>query len=182
MKYKYLLSKLIIRCNLYFCHMKNSLLVLSTLLIFSSCGGGNDLSDPNIVAENFLKSYISMDYEEAKKYASKEFIGLLDQYQSEKELLAAEVIKESEAATVEIKNMEIKEAEGVAIVKFSNSQLPDIVDQLELRKVEDSWYANNVERTVDVELDNKFPDEEIEKMIEEAEEQEETMPVEESEG
>jgi hypothetical protein len=159
--------------------MKNWLLIVCTLFILSSCGGGSDLSDPNMVAESFLKSYITMDYSEAKKYASQEFIGLLDQYQSEKELLAAEVIQESEAATVEIKNMEIKEAEGVAIVKFSNSQLPDIVDQLELRKVEDSWYANNVERTVDVELDNKFPDEEIEKMIEEAEEQEETMPVEE---
>ncbi len=119
-----------------------------------------------------------MDYSEAKKYASEEFKGLLDQYQSEKALLAQDVIAEAEQATVEIKNTEIKEKEGMAVVKFSNSQLPDIVDQLELRKVEESWYVNNVQRTVDVELDKKFSDEDIEKMMEEAEEQEETIPVE----
>lgn len=119
-----------------------------------------------------------MDYSEAKKYASEEFKGLLDQYQSEKALLAQDVIAEAEQATVEIKNTDIKEKEGMAVVKFSNSQLPDIVDQLELRKVEESWYVNNVQRTVDVELDKKFSDEDIEKMMEEAEEQEETIPVE----
>jgi hypothetical protein len=147
-------------------------------LFLIGCGAENNLSDPNIVAENFLKSYINMDYSEAKKYASEEFKGLLDQYQSEKALLAQDVIAEAEQATVEIKNTEIKEKEGMAVVKFSNSQLPDIVDQLELRKVEESWYVNNVQRTVDVELDKKFSDEDIEKMMEEAEEQEETIPVE----
>ncbi len=157
--------------------MKRILYISTIAILFSACAGNNDLSDPNLVAENFLKDYITMNYEGAKKYSSEDFKGLLDQYQSEKALLAEDVIEETALATVEIKNMEIKEAEGVAIVKFSNSQLPDIVDQLELRKVEDSWYANNVERTVDVELDKKFSDEDIEKMMEEAEDQEETIPT-----
>ena len=159
--------------------MKRILFVCLLALFFTACESQNDLKDPNVVAENFLKDYIGMNYEGAKKYASEDFKGLLDQYQAEKEILSEDVIKESEAATVEIKNMEIKEAEGIAIVKFSNSQLPDIVDELELRKVEDSWYAHNVERTVDVELDKKFSDEDIEKMMEEAEGQEETIPAEE---
>lgn len=159
--------------------MKIFLPIIATIILFASCGAANKLKDPNVVAENFLKAYISMNYEEAKTYASEEFKGLLDEYQAQKEILTEDAIKESQEATIEIKNMEIKEAEGVAIVKFTNSQLPDVVDELELKKVEESWYANNVERSVDAELDDKFPEEEIEKMMEEAEEQEETIPVEE---
>ena len=118
--------------------MKNLLGLALIALFFTACESTNDLSDPNIVAENFLKDYISMNYEGARKYASEEFKGLLDQYESEKAILAEDVIKETELSTVEIKNMQIKEAEGIAIVKFSNSQLPDIVDQLEMKKIKDS--------------------------------------------
>ena len=154
--------------------------MLSALLVavcFFACGETEDLSDPNLVAEKFLKEYINMNYDAAQQYATTEFKGIIDQYDSEKSLLAPEVIKEAQAATVEIKNMDIKEAEGVAYVKFSNSQIPDIVDQLELKKIDNKWYAHNVERTVDVELDNKFPEEEIERMMQEAENQEETIPT-----
>lgn len=144
----------------------------------TACGSGEDFSDPNIVAQKFLKEYINMNYVEAEKYASSDFKQILTQYAEEKELLSADVIAEAKNATVEVKNLEIQEAEGVAYAKFSNSQIPDIVDQLELRKVEDKWLANNVERTVDVELDSQFPDDEIEQMMEEAEAQEETIPTE----
>ena len=162
-----------------FASMKNVLVALVIAVLFSACGESNELKDPNVVAEKFLNEYIHMNYDAAKTYASEDFKQILDQYAEEKSLLTEDVIAEAKNATVEVKNMEIKETEGIAFAKFTNSQLPDIVDQLELRKVEEKWYANNVERTVDVELDNKFPDEEIEKLREEAEAQEETIPTEE---
>ncbi len=159
--------------------MKNIVITLFLSIILAACGSEpNDLKDPNIVAEKFLKAYISMDYDAAKKYATPDFITLLDQYAAEKELLAPDVVKEAQQATVEIKNVDVKDAEGMALVKFSQSQLADIVDQLELKKIDGNWYAHNVERTVDMELDNKFSDEDIEKMMEEAEAQDETIPVE----
>lgn len=143
----------------------------------AACDQNEEFKDPNLVAQNFLKDYINMNYKGAEKYATEDFKTILAQYKDEKELLSAEVIADAKNATIEIKNMEIKEAEGIAFAKFSNSQIPDIVDQLELRKVGEKWLANNVERTVDVELDDKFPDEEIEKMMQEAEAQEETIPT-----
>lgn len=158
--------------------MKKLILAVAFISLFAACDQNKEFRDPNIVAQKFLDDYINMNYESSKKYASADFIEILEQYNEEKNLLSAEVIAEAEKSTVEIKNMEIKEAEGIAYAKFSNSQIPDIVDQLELRKVEDKWLAHNVERTVDVELDDMFPDDEIEKMMEEAEEQEETIPTE----
>ncbi len=161
--------------------MKNLLSLALIAVLFTACESQNDLSDPNKVAESFLKDYITMNYEGAKKYASEEFKGELDRFESEKTALTKDIIDEHANSVATIKGMDIKEAEGVAIVKYSNSHLPDIVDQLEMKKIEDSWYVHNVANTVDIELDKKFSDEEIEKMIEEAEEQEEASPVDEVE-
>lgn len=159
--------------------MKYALLLVAMVTIFYSCSTTQKVEEPGEVAEKFLTEYIHMNYESAMHYATDDFKSIIENYDAEKTLLAQDVIKEALQATISIKNIDIQEAEGVAYAKFSNSQLPDVIDQLELRKIGNKWLANNIDRTVDVELDNQFPEDEIEKMLEEAEEDE--LPLEISE-
>lgn len=158
--------------------MKNIFSIALIALFFVACGETeNKMSDPNVVAESFLKDYVTMNYEGAKKYASKEFKGELDRFQDESTSLTQDAIDEHKSATPTIKGREIKEAEGLAIVKYATSHFPEIINQLELIKVEENWYVNNVENTIDIELDEKFSEEEIKEIMNEAEEQEEIIPT-----
>lgn len=157
--------------------MKNLLYLAFVAIFFVACESKNDLSDPNLVAENFLKSYLTMDYDGAAKFASEEFKSELERFESEKGAYTQDVIEEHKSSVATIKGMDLKEAEGTAVVKYSNSILPDVVDQLEMKKIEDNWYVHVVKDRVDMELNEKFSKEEIEKMMEEAEEEEEAMPI-----
>lgn len=179
MIYKYACPKIFLAFRFYFCGMKRILPFILLTLVLAACGGQNDLSDPNVVAQNFLNAFVTMDYTTAQKYATKEFREELEQFEFENSKLSKEDAAEHKKSTAEIKGVEIMDAEGLAIFKYSNSHFPDIVNQIELTKIEDSWYVNKNENPIDKELDKQFPDEEMQDyMEEEAEMQEEILPTE----
>jgi beta-lactam-binding protein with PASTA domain len=145
--------------------------------MFFSCGN-NDYADPNIVAQKFLANYVTMNYSEAQKYASQDFFPTLEIYEADKALMDKSVIDETKTAVAEIKSINVQEAEGTATVTFTNSQLPDLVDQLDLKKVEDKWLVSNLERKTDILTDEKFSDDFIDELEQDAAQQDEIIPTE----
>ncbi len=150
--------------------------MLMTTVLFSC--GSNEFADPNIVAQNFLKNYVTMNYSEAQKYASAEFLPTLETYEADKALMDEAVINETKTAVAEIKSIDVQDAEGTATVTFTNSQLPDLVDQLDLKKVEDKWLVSNLERKTDILTEEKFSEDFIDELEEDAAQQDEIIPVE----
>lgn len=157
--------------------MKQLLLILGLSILLFSCGA-DEYADPKVVAEKFLANYVTMNYEEAKKYTSADFHAILDLYETDKALMDETVINDTKTATAEIKSMDIKEAEGVAFVKFTNSQLPDLVDELEMKKEGAKWLVKNVERRVDILLDDKFSEDVLDDILEEVADQGDSSAVE----
>lgn len=137
--------------------MQKLLYLFISALFLISCGE-NEFADPNKVAEKFLEGYIHMDYEAARKYASSEMQGILDQWEGDKSLLEAYVVQDSKKATFAITDVHVQDAEGIAVVKFTNSELKDIVDELQLKKIDNKWLVQNVERKVDMMLHDQFKD------------------------
>ena len=161
---------------MYFSKMSNLIKFLLLILFVSSCGAG-EFADPKLVAQNFLNDYVTMNYAQAEKYCNEDYKKVLEDFETQKALMDEKAIAETKSAKAIIKNVEIKEKEGVAYISFENSQLPQIIDELELQNIDGKWLITSLERKTDQLTSEKFTDEFIEELEKEAQEQKEILPV-----
>lgn len=97
-------------------------------------------SNPKDVATNFLNALVKLDYEGAKKYGTPETGKMMDMLSSFSGMMPDSIKSKAKETKVEIKGY--KEDGDNCEVSYMNSDKPDVVQTLNLIKVDGKWLVN----------------------------------------
>lgn len=128
--------------------MKKLIFLLSLLLAVSLVMESCNHSSPKVTAKKFLEAVKNNNYEEAKKYATKDSEQMLNMLSSFSSVMPQSYKDKMRNSHIDIKD--VQEKDGIATVTYVNSEEKK-EETLQLKKVEGKW-------KVVLSKDNMMPD------------------------